>query len=380
MEGELTGEQAALRDAMRAFMEREVAPNIDEWEEKEHLPREIFTKLARAGYAGMEGPAEFGGAALNHFSQSLIFEELGRVYRPLSFISVHNMVVSLVARYARPEQRAAWLPKLIGGDWWAVFALTEPGAGSDVLAGTANAEFKNGRWVLNGTKVFISNADRADVIAVAVRTEGREAGKRARSVFLVDRTTPGVHIPRWEKKMSYNAHHTCQVDFVDCAVDESRLVGNRGDGMMMMLSTLNRSRVNVGSMAVGAAEACFDIALNYSRERKQFGQRIGEFQAIQLKLADMAARIRAAKLLVHDAAHRLDQGLPSRAECSMAKFYATDVSMYVAGEAVQILGGYGILRDYKVERHFREGKVGQIVEGTNDIHRLQVARHLLGFQ
>jgi alkylation response protein AidB-like acyl-CoA dehydrogenase len=363
---------------MRSFMQREVAPNIDDWEENENLPREIFTKLAKAGYAGMEGPVEFGGTNLGHFDQSLIFEELGRVYRPLSFISVHNMVVSLISRYARPEQRNAWLPKLIGGEWLAVFALTEPGAGSDVLSGTANAEFRNGRWVLNGTKVFISNADRADVIAVSVRTESREQGKRARSVFLVPRTTPGVQIPHWEQKMSYKAHHTCQVDFVNCEVDESQLVGDRGDGMMMMLSTLNRSRVNVGSMAVGASEACLEIAVDYAKQRKQFGQAIGEFQAIQLKLADMATKIRAAKLLVHDAAHRLDRGLPSRAECSMAKYYATDVGMEVAIEAVQVLGGYGILRDYKVERHFREAKVGQIVEGTNEIHRLQVARQLLG--
>jgi butyryl-CoA dehydrogenase len=374
----LTPDQVAVQSAMRSFMQREVAPHIDDWEANEHLPREIFTKLAKAGYAGIDGPAEYGGTNLDHYSQCLLFEELGRVYRPLSFISVHNMVVGLVTRNGTQEQREAWLPKLMNGEWWAVFALTEPEAGSDVLAGTANAEFRNGKWVINGTKVFISNADRCDMIAVSVRTEPSNQGKRSRSVFLVPRDTPGVQIPRWEKKMSYNAHHTCQVDFVDCAVDESRLVGNRGDGMMMMLGTLNRSRVNVGSMAVGAAEACFDIALEYSRQRKQFGQAIGHFQAIQLKLADMAMRIRAAKLLVRDAARLLDDGLPARAECSMAKVFGTDVSMYVAGEAVQILGGYGILRDYKVERHFREGKVGQIVEGTNEIHRIQVAKHLLG--
>jgi alkylation response protein AidB-like acyl-CoA dehydrogenase len=342
VEGNLTSEQVAVQSAMRAFMEREVAPHIDEWEAKEHLPREIFTKLAKAGYAGIDGPAEYGGTNLDHFSQCLLFEELGRVYRPLSFISVHNMVVGLIARNGTKEQRESWLPKLMNGDWWAVFALTEPGAGSDVLAGTANAELRNGKWVINGTKVFISNADRCDMIAVSGRTEPTNHGKRAPRGFLVARDTPGVQIPRWEKKMSYNAHHTCQVDFVDCAVDESRLVGNRGDGMGMMLGTLNRSRVNVGSMAVGAAEACFDIALDYARQRKQFGQEIGHFQAIQLKLADMAMRMRAPKLLVRDAARLLDDGLPARAECSMAKVFGTDVSMYVAGEAEQILGGYGI--------------------------------------
>lgn len=377
MDAELTEEQAAMKAAMRAFMEREVAPNIDAWEDNEDLPRSIFTRLAEAGYAGMEGPAEYGGADIDHFSQSLIFEELGRIYRPLSFISVHNMVVGLINRYGRAEQRENWLPRLMSGEWLAVFALTEPGAGSDVLAGTAHAEQRGDKWVLNGTKVFISNADRADVIAVAVRTEPREAGKRSRSVFLVPKGSPGLQIPRWEKKMAYNAHHTCQVDLVDCEVDAGQLIGERGAGMMMMLSTLNRSRVNVGAMAVGASQACFDIALDYARERKQFGTAIGEFQAIQLKLADMATRIRAARLMVRDSARELDAGLPARAECSMTKYYATDVGLYVAGEAVQILGGYGYLRDYKVERHFREAKLGQIVEGTNEIHRLQVARQLL---
>ena len=374
---ELTQEQLEIKKAMRSFMEREVAPNINEWEENEDLPRSIFQKLADAGYAGLEAPSEFGGTALGHVSQSLVFEELGRIYRPLSFISVHNMVVGLISRFGRPQQRENWLPKLVSGEWWAVFALTEPDAGSDVLAGTAHAEKRDGKWVINGTKVFISNADRADVIAVNVLTEPKDKGKASRSVFLVPKGTPGMTIPRWEKKMGYNAHHTCQLDFVDCIVDDEWLIGTRGEGMKMMLSSLNKSRVNVGSMAVGASEACLEIALNYARDRKQFGKSIGEFQAIQLKLADMATRIRAAKLLVGDTARRLDDGESVRAECSMAKYFATDVGNWVASEAVQILGGYGYLRDFIVERHYREAKLGQIVEGTNEIHRLQVARSLL---
>ncbi len=376
MDFELTEEQKAMQKTMRDFVGREVVPNVERWEEKEELPRDTFKKLAGLGLFGMAAPEEYGGLPVDALTSAIIYEELMRGYRGMSYLAVHNLCLSIIARFGSPQQKKHWVPPLAKGDLFGAFAITEPSAGSDAAAIRTTAKREGGEYLLNGTKVFISCGGEADVYAVSTKTD-KEKGAKGISVLVVEKGTPGFYAGKTEKKLAMRAYPTRELIFDNCRVPAGNLIGVENEGFKILMAGLDGGRINVAAGAVGNAQAAFDIALQYAKERVQFGQRIANFQAIQFMLADMATEIQAARLLVHYAASLKDRGLPVTLFASMAKRYATDMAMKVTVDAVQILGGYGVMQDYKVERYMREAKIGQIVEGTNQIQRMVIARELL---
>lgn len=376
----LSEEQERIQQVARRFAEREIAPYADEWEEKGYFPRSVFTKMAELGFTGLYCPAEYGGVNLDRVSATLVAEELGRVHRAMGFIFIHNMVVDLLCRYGSGEQKERWLRPLASGEMLAAFCLTEPGAGSDAANISMRAMPQDDAYVLTGQKCFITNADVADLLAVAAKTDP-QAGSRGISVFLVPQGTLGLSVPKWEKTMGVRATHICEVVLEDCLVPAGQLLGgvpNKGFGMLMQ--ALEGGRITNGALALGIAQGAYEIARDYARQRTAFGAPIATFQAIQFMLADMATEIEAARWLVRYAAWRKDQGLPATMYASMAKRFAADLAMRVTTNAVQVLGAYGYIQDYRVERMMRDAKATQIVEGTSEIHRLIIARGLLGLR
>ncbi len=377
MDFALTEQQESIRQMVRAFAEKEIEPHIDRWEEERHFPKHLFPGMARLGLAGMTCSETYGGSALDRVSMALVAEELGRVARSLSFIAVHNMVVSLVEAGGTEAQKQRWLPPMAGGRALAAFALTEPEAGSDNRALRTSAVRDGDQYVLDGTKQFISHADQAEVLAVAVRTGPPGEPRGGISVMLVEAGTPGLSIPKREKKMGLHSTTACQVVFDKCRVPVEHRIGDENEGLGLMLRALAGGRINTAAFAVGGAQRAFEVSRDYAGQRVQFGRPIASFQAIQFMLADMKMQLDAARLLVYRAATLLDQGERGVLEAAVAKCFATDMAMKVTTDAVQILGGYGYIQDYKVERYMRDAKVGQIVEGTNQIQRLLIARELL---
>ena len=373
----LTEEQAQIQSVARRFAEKEVAPFADEWEENAYLPRIIFEKMAELGFAGMYCPEEYGGTELDRVSAVLVAEELGRVHRAMGFIFIHNMVLEIIYRNGTEEQRQRWLPPLASGEILAAFALTEPGAGSDAANIRTTAVRDGEHYVLNGQKCFITNADVADVITIAAKTDPG-AGARGISIFIVPRDTPGLSIPKVEKTMGVRSTHICEVVMEDCRVPADSLLGGvESKGFAMLMSGLEGGRVTNGALAIGIAQGAYEIALEYSKQRNAFGAPIASLQAIQFMLADMATEIEAARWLTRYAAWRKDQGLPVGMYASMAKRFGADTAMKVATDAVQVLGGFGYIQEYKVERMMRDAKMTQIVEGSSQIQRIIIARELL---
>ncbi|MFZ5631681.1 MAG: acyl-CoA dehydrogenase family protein [Bacillota bacterium] len=374
---QLTGEQEQIRALARRFAEREVAPFADQWEEKAYFPRSVFYKMAELGFTGMYCPEEYGGTGLDRVSAVLVAEELGRVHRAMGFIFIHNMVLELVYRHGTGEQRRRWLPPLASGQMLAAFGLTEPGAGSDAAAIRTTAVRDGGRYILNGQKCFITNADVADVMAIAAKTDPA-AGARGISVFIVPKDTPGLSVPKVEKTMGVRSTHICEVVLENCAVPAGQLLGGaENKGFPMLMEALEGGRITNGALAVGIAQGAYEIARDYARQRQAFGGPIASLQAVQFMLADMATGIEAARWLARYAAWRKDKGLPAGMYAAMAKRYGADLAMEVTTNAVQVLGGYGYIQDYRVERMMRDAKMTQIVEGTSQIQRLIIAREIL---
>jgi len=376
MDFELKEEQKAMQRTLREFVKKEITPNVEKWEEEEQFPREVFLKLAELGLFGMAAPEEYGGMPVNALTSALIYEELIHGYRVLSYLSVHNLCLSIIARYGSREQKERWVPGLAKGDLFGAFAITEPHAGSDAAAIRTSAKRVGDEYIVQGTKIFISCGGEADVYIVSTKTN-KEKGAKGITVLAVEKGTPGFYTGKTEKKLAMRAYPTRELIFEDCRIPACNLIGEENEGFKILMSGLDEGRINVAAGAVGNAQAAFDIALRYAKERVQFGQPIANFQAIQFMLADMATEIQAARLLVYYAASLKDRGLPVTLASSMAKRYATDMAMKVTVDAVQILGGYGVMQDYKVERFMREAKIGQIVEGTNQIQRIIIARELL---
>ncbi len=377
MDFALTEQQESIRQMVRTFGEKEIEPYIDQWEEERHFPKHLFASMAGLGLAGMTCSEAFGGSALDRVSMALVAEELGRVARSLSFIAIHNMVVSLLAAEGTEAQKQQWLPPMARGQALGAFALTEPEAGSDNRSLRTSAVRDGDQYVLDGTKQFISHADQAEVLAVAVRTAPANEPHGGISVVLVEAGTPGLSIPKREKKMGLHSTTTCQVVFEKCRVPVEHRIGEENGGLRLMLRALAGGRINTAAFAVGGAQRAFEEARDYAGQRVQFGRPIASFQAIQFMLADMKMQLDAARLLVYRAATLLDQGHRGVLEAAVAKCFATDMAMKVTTDAVQVLGGYGYIQDYKVERYMRDAKLGQIVEGTNQIQRLLIGRELL---
>ena len=378
MNFDLNEEQIAIRDTVRRFTDREIAPNAESWDEDSYFPREVYTRMAEPGLMGMTTPEEYGGSMLSRLSGVLVYEELAKGEMATAVgLSVHNMVTGSLARFGNEEQRRRWVPRLAAGELLGAFSLSEAEAGSDAASVQCRAEQRDDAYLLNGSKLWVTNGGEADIYLLMARTsEG--AGSVGISCFVVEKGTPGFSFGKRERKMGLHSSPTRELLFEQCEIPATNRIGEEGQGFKIALSSLDGGRINIGAIAVGVAQAAFEVASLYARERQQFGHPIGVFQGIQFMLADMAMKIEAARLLVYQAAYKLDEGQGAGMYASMAKCFATDIAMEVTTNAVQVLGGAGYVRDYPVERYMRDIKVAQIFEGTNQIQRVVIARALLG--
>ncbi len=378
MHFDLSEEQSDIRDMVRRFAEQEIVPHAEAWDENYYFPREIYTKMAELGLLGMTTPEEYGGGALSRLTGALVYEQLARGEMATAVgLSVHNMVTGSLARFGNEEQRRRWVPRLAAGELLAAFSLSEAEAGSDAASLQCRAQRNGDVYVINGSKMWVTNGGEADLYLLMARTQAGEDTSKI-SCFVVEKDTPGFSFGKTERKMGLHSSPTRELIFEQCAIPVANLIGEEGQGFKIALSSLDGGRINIGSIAVGVAQAAFETARDYARERKQFGKPISTFQAIQFMLADMAMKIEAARLLVYEAAYKLDTGQNSGIYASMAKCFATDMAMEVTTNAVQILGGAGYVRDYPAERYMRDVKVAQIFEGTNQIQRIVIARAILG--
>lgn len=372
-------EQEAICAMVEDFARRTLAPRSAELEESGEFSWENFREMGRLGLTGLLTPEEYGGAGASRLTAAMVAEGIAKGCAGSgAALAVHLMVQTLIARYGLPEQKERWLPSLASGERLAAFSLTEPGAGSDAASLVTRARLDGDAYVVTGNKVFVTSGGEADLYAVMVRT-GDEGPSHAQiSTLLIEKGTPGFHFGKKERKMGLGASPTMELVFEDCRVPRENLLGGQeGIGFKVAMSALDGGRISVGAAAVGVAQAALDHAVAYAKEREQFGKPIGQFQGIQFMLADMAAEIEASRLLVYQAADLMDRGIPSTAKAAIAKRFATDACMRVTTDAVQIFGGYGYLKEFPVERLMRQAKILQIVEGTNQIQRVIIARELL---
>ena len=378
MDFEYTPEQLHLRKAVREFAEAEIAPHVMEWDEDQVFPLEVIRKLGQLGYMGAIFPEELGGAGLGYIEYSIIIEELSRVDGSVGIIvAAHTSLCSNhIFKMGNDEQRQFYLPKLASGEWIGCWSLTEPEAGSDAAGTRTHAELSNGCWLLNGSKTFTTNAHYADV-CVAMAVTDRAAAQHGISAFLVEKGAAGFRMGKKENKLGLRASATGEVIFENCRLAPSQLLGKLNHGFVDSLKVLDGGRVSIAALSIGMAQGAYDAALRYSKMRKQFGRPISEFQAIQHKLVDMAVDLDAARLLNYRAAWMLDHDLRVTRESAMAKLFASEAAVRIANEAVQIHGGYGFIKDYPVEKFYRDVKLCTIGEGTSEIQRLVIARQLL---
>ena len=377
MNFDLSEEQRAFQDMARAFAGEQLAPHAAEWDEQCRFPVPALREAAKLGFAGIYVREDYGGAGLSRLDAAIVFEELAAgCTSTAAYISIHNMVAWMIDAFASEAQRARWLPDLMTMERFASYCLTEPGAGSDAASLATRALPKGDHYVLNGSKAFISGAGAADVYLCMVRTGGE--GPRGISCVVVERDAPGLSFGAPEKKLGWHSQPTAMVLFEDCQVPLAHRIGAEGEGFKIAMQGLDGGRINIAACALGAARACYERARDHLLERRQFGRRLAEFQALQFRLADMATELEAARLMVYRAAAALDRTAPDATiACAMAKRFATDVAFKVCNDALQLHGGYGYIREYAIERFLRDVRVHQILEGTNEIMRLIIARRLL---
>lgn len=379
MDFDLNEEQRLLQKTVREFAEREIGPHSREWDEQQAFPRSVFEKLGALGLMGVVWPVEYGGAGLSTLDYAVVMEEVGRVDAGVALsLAAHNSLCGGHIFLAGNEaQKQRFLVPLARGEKVGCWGLTEANAGSDA-GGTATQAARDGsHWVLNGTKSFITNAGIAD-IAVVMAVTDKSQGKRGISAFIVERGTPGFRPGRKLDKLGVRSSDTRELILEDCRVPAENLLGNPGEGFIDTLRILDRGRIGIAAFALGIAQAAFEASTGYAKERRQFGHSIADFQAVQWKIADMAVRLDAARLLTWRAAALRDSGRDHTVESSMAKLYASEAAVEIALDAVQIYGGYGYTKDFPVERFLRDSKLGTIGEGTSEVQRLVIARGLLG--
>ena len=378
MEFAYTPEQEQLRRTVREFAQAEIAPHALEWDETQTFPAEVVRKLADHGYLGIIFPEEYGGAGLTYVDYAIVIEELARVDPSVALIlAAHNsLCTNHIFSAGSEEQRRHYIPRLASGEWLGCWSLTEPEAGSDAAGTRTRATLDGGCWVLNGSKTFCTNAHHAQV-CVAMAVTDRTAAQRGISAFIIEAGTPGYRCGKKENKLGMRASDTGEVIFEDCRLPETQLLGRAGEGFVDSLKILDGGRISIAALSVGTAQGAYDAALSYSKHRKQFGRFISEFQTIQNKLVDMATSIDAARLLTLRAAWMKDEGRRVTRESSMAKLFASEIAVRACDEAVQIHGGYGFIKDYPVEKFYRDVKLCTIGEGTSEIQRLIIARQLL---
>jgi alkylation response protein AidB-like acyl-CoA dehydrogenase len=375
---EYTPEQIQLRREVREFAATEIAPHVLEWDENQIFPLDVVKKLGQLGYMGAIFPEEYGGAGLGYVEYSIIIEELSRVDGSVGIIvAAHTSLCSNhIYKAGSEEQKRKYLTKLTSGEWIGCWSLTEPEAGSDA-AGTRTTAVRDGNcWLLNGSKTFTTNAHYADVCVGMAMTD-RTAARHGISAFILEKDTPGFRAGKKENKLGLRASATGEVIFSNCRLPQDQMLGKQGEGFVDSLRILDGGRVSIAALSIGMAQGAYDAALKYSKLRKQFGRPISEFQAIQHKLVDMATKIDASRLLTYRAAKMIDAGKRVTRESAMAKLFSSEAAVWIANEAVQIHGGYGFIKDYPVEKFYRDVKLCTIGEGTSEIQRLVIARQLL---
>ena len=374
----LTDEQEQLRKEIRDFAAREIAPNVMRWDEASEFPHEVVKKLGEMGLMGVIFPVELGGAGLGYVDYALAVEELSAVDGSIGIIvASHNSLCANHIFVAGNEaQKSKYIPLLASGKWLGAWGLTEPGSGSDAGSARTSAVRKGDRWVLNGNKTFITNGHYAD-ISVIIAVTDKSQGTRGLSAFVVEKGTPGFRPGKKENKLGLRASDTSELIFEDCEIPAENLLGKEGEGFIDSMRILDGGRISIAALSLGIGRGAYDAARSYVKQRHQFGKAISEFQGIQWKLADMATQLDAARLLTQRAAVMKDSGQKTTLESSMAKLMASEVAVRVCDEAVQLHGGYGFIKDYPVEKFYRDVKLCTIGEGTSEIQRLIIAREIL---
>ena len=376
MDFALSEDQRAIEETARRFAAEKLAPHAAEWDSREFFPVDVMREAAALGFASIYVKGDVGGSEMTRLDAAIIFEELSAgCTSTAAFISIHNMASWMIDRFGDQQQRERFLPSLVTMQHIASYCLTEPGAGSDAASLKTRAVRDGDHYVLNGSKAFISGAGTSDIYVCMVRT-GAE-GPKGISCIVVEKGTPGLSFGKKERKMGWNSQPTAQVVFEDCRVPVANRIGAEGEGFRIAMMGLDGGRINIGACSVGTARAALDEAKAYAHDRKQFGRSLDEFQATQFKLADMATELEASRLMIRNAAAALDRREPRATMlCAMAKRFASDTGFKIANDALQLHGGYGYLKDFPAERHVRDLRVHQILEGTNEIMRVIIAREM----
>lgn len=377
MHFELSEDQTLIQDAARRFADDRLKPNAAQWDEEKIFPVDVMREAAELGFAGIYTRDDVGGSGMSRVDAALIFEQLSRgCVSTAAFLSIHNMVSWMIDSWGSEDQRQRWIPKLATMELIGSYCLTEPGSGSDAVAMRTKAVRDGDHYVLNGSKAFISGAGTSDVYVVMCRTG--DSGPKGVSTIVVEKGTPGLSFGANERKMGWNSQPTAVVNFEDCRVPVENRLGEEGQGFSFAMQGLNGGRINIGACSLGGAAEATDLAIDYAKGRNQFGMAIAEFQATQFKLADMATELEASRLMLLRAADAVDRKDPAAPRlCAMAKRFATDLGFKIANDALQIHGGYGYLKDYPIERIVRDLRVHQILEGTNEIMRVIIAKDIL---
>lgn len=377
MDFQLSEEQIAIQDMARQFATEEMLPHAEKWDDEMIFPVEALRDAAALGLAGIYCREEHGGSGLGRLDSTIIFEELASACpSTAAYISIHNMCAWMIDSFGNDALRAKFVPKLMTMEHFASYCLTEPGAGSDAASLRSTAVRDGDHYVLNGSKAFISGGSAADVYVCMVRTGGE--GPKGISCIVVEKDAPGLSFGKLEKKLGWNSQPTAAVIFEDCRVPVENLVGEEGDGFAIAMKGLDGGRLNIGACSVGGARACLDASRDYMKDRKQFGQPLADFQALQFRLADMATDLESARLMIHRAAWMLDNNAHgTTVAAAMAKRVATDTGFDVVNQALQLHGGYGYLKEFPIQRYLRDLRVHQILEGTNEIMRVIISRDIL---
>ncbi len=377
MDFSLSEEQKLFKKTIREFCEREIKPISEKLDKEEYFPKELYKKMGKMGLMGMTVPQKYGGAGIDRVSYMIALEEISRYCGSTGItVEAHNSLgIGHIYEHGTDEQRKKYLPKLCSGNSYAAWALTEPNAGSDAASGQTTAVLEKDEWVINGTKQFITTGDIADITTVMAMTD-KSKGAKGISAIVVEKDTPGFKVGQLEDKLGLRGSHTAELIFEDCRVPKENLLGKKDFGFIGAMDILDRGRTAIGAMSVGIARGSFEDALDYAKQRQQFGRPIGKFQAIQWMLADMATEIDAARLLVFRAADMEDKKIRFTKEASMAKLFASEMAMRATVKGMQVLGGYGYTKDYPLERYYRDIKLCEIGEGTSEVQRMVIARQL----
>jgi len=378
MNFEKSENQKMIAQMVRDFAEKEIRPNVMKWDESQEFPKDVFRKMGELGIMGVLVPEQYGGAGLGYFEYISVIEEVAKVCGSIGLsVAAHNsLCTNHILEFGNEEQKLKYLPKLASGEWIGAWGLTEANTGSDAMRMKCTAQKDGDYWVINGTKNWITHGISGEVAVVLVRT-GELLDSNGITAFVIERNSPGFSGGKKENKLGMRASETAELIFDNCRVHKSQMLGKEGDGFRQAMKILDGGRISIGTLALGIAKGAFEAAVQYSKEREQFGKPISQFQAIAFKLADMATEIEAAEALLYQSAYLKNNKKPMTKESAMAKYYASEVSVRVATEAVQIFGGYGYTKDFPVEKFYRDSKLCTIGEGTSEIQKLVISRDIL---